>query len=57
MINALGLGAQAATGIALVVGIDRILDMFRTSVNVRGDLVSAAVVAHAEGETLKGSLV
>ncbi len=54
VMNALGLGPQAATGIALVVGVDRILDMFRTAVNVTGDLTCAAYVARAEGETVMG---
>ena len=54
VLNALGLGPQAATGIALVVGVDRILDMFRTAVNVTGDLTCAAYVARAEGETVMG---
>jgi Na+/H+-dicarboxylate symporter len=33
---------------------DRILDMFRTVVNVTGDVVVAAVVASKEGEVLEG---
>lgn len=37
-------------GIALVAGIDRILDMFRTSVNVLGDASAAVVVAATENE-------
>ncbi|MGY6517815.1 MAG: dicarboxylate/amino acid:cation symporter [Lysobacteraceae bacterium] len=32
-------------GIALIIGVDRILDMCRTSVNVAGDLVAASVTA------------
>jgi Na+/H+-dicarboxylate symporter len=39
-------------GIALILGVDRILDMIRTSVNVTGDLAAAAVVARSEGEEL-----
>ena len=35
-------------GAALVAGIDRVLDMARTSVNVAGDLACAAVVAASE---------
>ncbi|WP_445006063.1 dicarboxylate/amino acid:cation symporter [Halomonas mongoliensis] len=31
-------------GIALIIGVDRILDMCRTTVNVTGDLVTAAVM-------------
>lgn len=37
-------------GIALIAGIDRVLDMFRTSVNVTGDASAAVVVAASEGE-------
>ena len=36
-------------GIALIAGVDRILDMFRTSVNVTGDASAAVVVAASEG--------
>jgi len=39
-------------GIALIAGIDRILDMGRTAVNVTGDTVVAGIVAHTEGEAL-----
>ncbi|MFW6175772.1 MAG: dicarboxylate/amino acid:cation symporter [Acidobacteriota bacterium] len=46
-------GAEAAAGIALVFGVDRILDMLRTSVNVTGDLTAASFVARTEGETLE----
>lgn len=35
-------------GIALVIGVDRILDMMRTTVNVLGDCVCCAVVAKSE---------
>ncbi|CCN47458.1 putative Proton/sodium-glutamate symport protein [Vibrio nigripulchritudo MADA3029] len=37
-------------GLAIVAGIDRILDMARTSVNVCGDLMVSALVAKSEGE-------
>jgi len=40
-------------GIALILPIDRILDMFRTSVNVWSDSCGAVIVAKTEGETLK----
>ncbi|HNR58189.1 MAG TPA: cation:dicarboxylase symporter family transporter [Methanothrix sp.] len=33
-----------AEGVALIIGVDRILDMSRTSVNVAGDLVASAVM-------------
>ena len=36
-------------GIALVAGIDRILDMARTTVNVTGDAAVALLVASSEG--------
>ena len=36
-------------GIALIFGIDRLLDMMRTAVNVTGDGVTACVVAKSEG--------
>ncbi len=36
-------------GIALILGVDRILDMLRTAVNVTGDAAVAVVVAHTEG--------
>ena len=39
-------------GIAVILGVDRILDMCRTSVNVTGDCMVAAVVAHSENELL-----
>ncbi|CAN5768554.1 hypothetical protein BH23GEM11_BH23GEM11_05630 [soil metagenome] len=52
VLNAVGLGPQVQAGIALILGVDRILDMIRTSVNVTGDLTAAAVVARSEGENL-----
>ena len=36
-------------GIALIMGIDRILDMLRTAVNITGDAVCTTVVANQEG--------
>jgi Na+/H+-dicarboxylate symporter len=43
-----------AAGIALIMAPDRILDMFRTVVNITGDVVVAAVIASTEGEVLEG---
>ena len=40
----------AELGIALILGMDRILDMCRTCLNVVGDTVTATVVASAEGK-------
>ena len=37
-------------GLAIVAGIDRILDMARTSVNVCGDMMVSAIVGKSEGE-------
>lgn len=37
-------------GIALVAGIDRILDMARTAINVTGDSMVAVLMAKSEGE-------
>ncbi|HUP20617.1 MAG TPA: dicarboxylate/amino acid:cation symporter [Gemmatimonadota bacterium] len=37
-------------GIALILGVDRILDMCRTTVNITGDSACAVVVAASEGE-------
>ena len=39
-----------AEGLALIFGVDRILDMIRTVVNVTGDATVATVVASTEGE-------
>ena len=36
-------------GIAIILGVDRILDMSRTTVNVLGDLVAASWVGKSEG--------
>jgi Na+/H+-dicarboxylate symporter len=36
-------------GIALILGVDRILDMFRTVVNITGDAVVTSIVAKSEG--------
>ena len=37
-------------GLAIIMGLDRLLDMFRSAVNVTGDLSCTAVVARLEGE-------
>ncbi len=39
-------------GLALILGMDRLLDMFRTAVNVTGDLAVTSVMAVSEGENL-----
>ena len=50
--QALPASVDPAAGIALILGVDRILDMCRTAVNVTGDLTAATVVARSEGEAL-----
>jgi len=40
-----------ASGIALILGVDRILDMCRTTINVTGDLVAAQVMDRWVGGT------
>lgn len=50
VLNAIGLGPNAAAGIALVAGIDRALDMCRTTVNTFSNLVGAAWIARGERE-------
>ncbi len=40
------------TGIALILGVDRILDMCRTAVNVTGDITASAFIARTEGEDI-----
>lgn len=42
-----------AEGIGIIFGVDRLLDMSRTVVNVTGDIVLALWVDKSEGETLK----
>ena len=44
----LGLVGVPVEGIGLVLGVDRFLDMCRTTLNVSGDLVAATVVARGE---------
>jgi Na+/H+-dicarboxylate symporter len=36
-------------GIALIIGVDRLLDMLRTAVNVTGDATATVVIAKSEG--------
>jgi Na+/H+-dicarboxylate symporter len=45
---------KTGVGIALILGVDRFLDMCRTSVNVTGDLVIAAVTDRLSGSGVKG---
>lgn len=47
VLSAVGLPVE---GIGLILAVDRLLDMFRTTTNVWGDAIGAAVVAQLEGE-------
>lgn len=49
VLQSVGLSAEVMTGgIAIIFGVDRILDMCRTTANVTGDLAVASIVAHSE---------
>ncbi len=50
VLKAVGLPLE---GIGLILAVDRILDMFRTAINVYGDTCCAVIIAKSEGETLK----
>lgn len=50
ILNAVGLPLE---GIGLILAVDRILDMFRTSLNVYGDTCCAVIIAKTEGEEIK----
>jgi Na+/H+-dicarboxylate symporter len=49
LLNVLGLPFEL---IALVLPVDRILDMFRTATNVWSDSCGAVIIAKSEGEEL-----
>ncbi len=46
MLGSVGIPAE---GVALIIGVDRILDMCRTTLNVAGDLVAASVIEELAG--------
>jgi len=50
ILTAVGLPLE---GVGLILAVDRILDMFRTTVNVWSDSCGAAIIATSEGEDLK----
>jgi hypothetical protein len=37
-------------GIAIILGVDRLMDMIRTAVNITGDAVVSTIVAKSEGQ-------
>ena len=47
VLNQVGLPVE---GIAMIMGVDRLLDMIRTAVNITGDSVVTCIVAKSEGE-------
>ncbi len=49
ILRAVGLPLE---GVAIILAVDRVLDMFRTTVNVLSDSCGAVVVARLEGESL-----
>ena len=52
VLTAVGLPLE---GVGLILAVDRIIDMFRTSANVWSDVCGAIVIAKSEGEVLKDS--
>ncbi len=54
VIMILGLVGIPAEGIGMILGVDRFLDMCRTTLNVTGDLAAAVVVARGEPQTFVG---
>ena len=53
VLNQVGLPVE---GIALIIGVDRLLDMLRTVVNVTGDSTVSTIVANSENELERTNL-
>jgi Na+/H+-dicarboxylate symporter len=53
ILTAVGLPLE---GVGLILAVDRILDMFRTSINVWSDTCGASLIAKSEGEDLNVSI-
>jgi len=51
ILTAVGLPLE---GVGIILAVDRILDMFRTAVNVLSDSCGSVIVARMEGESLEG---
>ena len=51
ILKAVGLPLE---GVAIILAVDRVLDMFRTTINVLSDSCGAVIVARLEGESLEG---
>ncbi|WP_068470408.1 dicarboxylate/amino acid:cation symporter [Candidatus Protochlamydia phocaeensis] len=54
ILNTIGVPVE---GIGLIIAVDRILDMLRTTVNVLGNATCAVLIARSEGESLAKELV
>ncbi|MFO8174596.1 MAG: dicarboxylate/amino acid:cation symporter [Gemmatimonadota bacterium] len=52
ILGAVGLPLE---GVALILAVDRVLDMFRTMVNVLSDSIGAVIVAQLDGEEVLGA--
>ena len=53
VLQSVGIPEEAMKGgIAIIFGVDRLLDMCRTTTNVTGDCMVATLVAHAEGDLM-----
>jgi DAACS family dicarboxylate/amino acid:cation (Na+ or H+) symporter len=52
MVMILAYAGVPEMGLALILGVDRLLDMCRTTLNVIGDVTAAAYIARSEGFTL-----
>lgn len=53
VLTAVGLNPAA---IGIILGIDRLLDMSRTAVNITGDAACALILSESEGKKLKGHM-
>ena len=53
VLNQVGLPVE---GIALIIGVDRLLDMLRTVVNVTGDSTVSTIVANSENQLERTNL-
>ena len=54
VLEAVGLDTR---GVGLIIAVDRILDMCRTSVNVWGDAIGAAIIGHKEGDAVGDEVI
>ncbi len=52
----LGMVGVPPEGIGMILGVDRFLDMCRTTLNVTGDLAAAVVVSRGEGEPVAAGM-